>query len=103
MVFADGQTNLSTLSQLHAGFALGGGAGSLALSRLCNGQPQVLDYVNYTNLPPDWSYGSLPDGQSFVRVAFYSPTPGAGNNASGSAAGLLYRLQHRRFHLYPEL
>jgi hypothetical protein len=26
----------------------------------------------------------LPDGQSFVRVAFYSPTPGAGNNTSGT-------------------
>jgi hypothetical protein len=87
VIFADGQTNLSTLSQLHAGFVLGGSAGSVALSRLCNGQPQVLDYVNYTNLPPNWSYGSLPDGQSFVRVAFYSPTPGASNNNSGAPPG----------------
>jgi hypothetical protein len=84
VVFADGQTNLSTLSQLHTGFALNGGAGSVALSRLFNGQPQVLDYVNYTNLPPNWSYGSLPDGQSFVRVQFFAPTPGASNNASGT-------------------
>jgi hypothetical protein len=84
VVFADGQTNLSTLSQLHAGFALGGSNGSVALSRLFNGQPQVLDYVNYSNLPPNWSYGSLPDGQSFVRAQFYSPTPGAGNNNSGT-------------------
>ncbi len=84
VVFADGQTNLSTLSQLHASFALGGSAGSVALSRLYLGQPQVLDYVNYTNLPPNWSYGSLPDGQSFVRVAFYSPTPGSGNSNSGA-------------------
>ena len=72
------------LSQLHTSFALSGGTGSVALSRLFNGQPQVLDYVNYANLPPDWSYGSLPDGQSFVRVAFYSPTPGASNNVSGT-------------------
>jgi hypothetical protein len=84
VVFADGQTNLSTLSQLHAGFALSGSNGALALSRVFNGRPQVLDYVNYTNLPPNWSYGSLPDGQSFVRVAFYSPTPGASNNISGA-------------------
>ena len=83
VVFADGQTNLSTLSQLHASFALGGSNGSVALSRLFNGQPQVLDYVNYSNLPPNWSYGSLPDGQSFVRAQFYSPTPGASNNNSG--------------------
>jgi hypothetical protein len=84
VVFADGQTNLSTLSQLHTSFALGGGNGSVALSRLYNGQPQVLDYVNYTNLPPNWSYGSLPDGQSFVREEFFAPTPGAGNNVSGT-------------------
>jgi hypothetical protein len=83
VVFADGQTNLSTLSQLHTSFALGGGNGSVALSRLFNSQPQVLDYVNYTNLPPNWSYGSLPDAQSFVRAAFYSPSPGASNGNSG--------------------
>jgi hypothetical protein len=84
VIFADGQTNLSTLSQLHTSFALGASNGSVALSRLFNGQPQVLDYVNYTNLPPNWSYGSLPDGQSFVRVQFYSPTPGASNSNSGT-------------------
>jgi hypothetical protein len=84
VIFADGQTNLSTLTQLHTSFALNSGSGSVALSRLFNGQPQVLDYINYANLPSDWSYGSLPDGQSFVRVAFYSPTPGASNNNSGT-------------------
>src|SRR5208282_2495368 len=84
VIFADGQTNLSTLGQLHTSFALSGGAGSLALSRLFDGQPQVLDYVNFTNLLPDWSFGSLPDGQSFVRVAFFSPTPGASNAISGT-------------------
>jgi hypothetical protein len=84
VVFADGQTNLSTLSQLHTSFALNSSAGSVALSRVFNSQPQVLDYVDYSNLPPDWSYGSLPNGQSFVRVAFYSPTPGASNNVSGT-------------------
>jgi hypothetical protein len=83
VVFADSQTNLSSSNELHTSFALSGGAGSVALSRVFNGQPQVLDYVNYTDLPPDWSYGSLPDGQSFVRAAFYSPTPGTSNSASG--------------------
>jgi hypothetical protein len=83
VIFADGQTNLSTLSQLHTSFILGGSNGSVALSRVFNGQAQVLDYVNYTNLPANWSYGSLPDGQSFVRVQFYSPTPGASNSNSG--------------------
>ncbi|HEV7926136.1 MAG TPA: lamin tail domain-containing protein, partial [Verrucomicrobiae bacterium] len=84
VVFADGLTNLSTLSQLHTSFALSGSNGSVAISRVFADQPQVLDYVNYSNLPPNWSYGSLPNGQSFVRVAFYSPTPGASNSISGT-------------------
>jgi hypothetical protein len=84
VIFADGQANLSTLSELHTSFALESTNGSVALSRLFNGKPQVLDYVNYANIPPDWSYGSMPDGQSFVRMAFYSPTPGATNADIGT-------------------
>ncbi len=84
VVFADGQTNLSTPTELHTSFALNSGSGSVALSRLFGSQPQVLDYLNYADLQPDWSYGSLPDGQSFVRIAFYSPTPGASNINSGT-------------------
>jgi hypothetical protein len=45
---------------------------------------EVLDYLNYTNLPANYSYGSFPDGQSFVRQVFSQPTPGSSNN--GSAA-----------------
>jgi hypothetical protein len=84
VVFADGQTNLSTLTQLHTSFDLNSTNGSVALSRLFQGQPQVLDFVNYTGLQPNWSYGSLPDGQSFVRVSFYSPTPGTSNTNSNT-------------------
>src|SRR5207342_2892962 len=45
-----------------------------------NGQPQVLDYVNYRNLAANRSFGSLPDGQSFDRKEFYFTTPGATNH-----------------------
>jgi hypothetical protein len=84
VIFADGQTNLSTLSELHTSFILPSGAGSLALSRWYNSQPQVLDYITYTNLTPNHSYGSWPDGQSFVRLEFFFPTPGGTNNALGN-------------------
>jgi hypothetical protein len=79
VIFADGQTKLSTLSELHTSFALSGGSGSVALSRFVNEEMQVLDYINYTNLPPNFSFGSLPDGQSFLRQVFAYPTPGATN------------------------
>ena len=67
VIFADGQTGLSTLSELHTSFTLSNFSGSLALSRVFNSQPQVLDYVDYLNLQPNYSFGSVPDGQSFAR------------------------------------
>jgi hypothetical protein len=53
------------------------------LSRSVRGQWQVLDYVNYASLLPDYSYGSYPDGQSFARQVFVHPTPGGANDGSG--------------------
>ena len=83
LIFADGQTNLSTLSELHTSFALPAVAGSLALTRLdTNAQLQVLDYVDYANLLANYSYGSFPDGQSFYRQQFVNVTPGRTNDAT---------------------
>ena len=85
VIFADALTNLSTTNELHAGFILPSGTGSLALTRLAtNGQPQVLDYVDYENISPNDSYGSLPDGQSFNRQEFFQATPGAPNNGTAT-------------------
>jgi hypothetical protein len=80
VIFADGQTNLSTPAELHASFSLSTTSGALAISRLYNGQPQVLDYLDYFNLAPDHSYGSFPDAQSFDRQDFFYPTAGMTNN-----------------------
>jgi hypothetical protein len=99
VLFADGQTNLSATNELHTGFGLPASSGSLALSRFTNSQWQVLDYLNYNNLLPNYSYGSYPDGQSFVRQIFVQPTPGSTNIGTGTpppsfvpylAAGSLY-------------
>jgi len=80
VIFADGLSGLSTLTELHTSFALSPGAGTVALSRIYNGEAQVLDYVAYTNLPANRSYGSFRDGQSFTRAEFFYPTPGGTNN-----------------------
>ena len=86
VIFADAQTNLSTINELHTSFVLSSGTGSLALTRLAiNGQPQVLDYVDYQNIAPNDSYGSLPDGQSFDRQEFFAATPGTPNNGTATA------------------
>jgi hypothetical protein len=91
LLFADGESALSIPNELHVGLVLNRGSGSLALSRVWQGQAQVLDYIDYTNLPPDHSYGSLPDGQSFDRQEFTSATPGAANNTTYSSAFIPYQ------------
>ncbi len=51
VIFADNLTNLTTTNELHASFVPPSGTGSLALTRLAtNGQPQVLDYLDYQNI-----------------------------------------------------
>jgi len=82
VIFADGRTDLSSLAELHTNFKLTSGSGSLALSRMYNGQPQVLDYMDYTNIAPNNSYGSVPDGQSFWRQELFFATPGTLNNGT---------------------
>jgi hypothetical protein len=84
VVFADGETNLSSTNELHANFVLPGITGSLALTRLTNAQPQVLDYLDYQSVNPNDSFGSYPDGQSFLRQEFFQSTPGASNNGTAT-------------------
>jgi hypothetical protein len=86
VLFADGLTNLSTTNELHAGFTLPASSGSVALSRYTNSTWQVLDYLNYSGMLPDYSYGSYPDGQSFIRQVFTQPTPGGTNVGNGNPA-----------------
>jgi hypothetical protein len=86
VIFADGETGLSTTNELHTSFVLPADAGSLALTRLAtNGQQQVLDYLDYANIIPNDSYGSFPDGQSFNREEFSLATPGAPNNGTAAS------------------
>ena len=80
VVWCDGLTNQSATNAPHASFSLAAGAGSVRLSRLINGNtPQLVDYLNYTNLPANWSYGDFPDGQPFFRQTLFVPTPKAFN------------------------
>lgn len=83
VVFTDGQASLSASNELHTSFVLPPATGSIALSRVAAGGPaQVLDYLDYADLAPNYAYGSFPDGQSFVRQMFFQPTPGGTNNGS---------------------
>jgi hypothetical protein len=90
VVFCDGQAGQTSNTEYHTSFRLPATSGSIALSRLYNGGPavlngpQVLDYVNYAGLHTDKSYGSFPDGQPFDRQEFFYVTP-RGTNDGRSA------------------
>jgi hypothetical protein len=80
VIFADAEPGESTSSEWHTAFRLSASSDSLNLSRLVNGTPQLLDYLNFGGLTPTRSYGSYLDGQLFDRQEFYFATPGAPNN-----------------------
>ncbi len=84
VVFCDGEPNETTNSEYHTSFRLPAVTGGVALSRLFTNAPQVMDFVNYSALPADRSYGSFPDGQPFDRQQFFYVTP-RGTNDGRSA------------------
>ena len=83
IVYADNEPGESTAVEWHANFRLNAGAGSVSLNWTPLGQVQTLDYLNYTNLAPNWTYGAFPNGQPFNRESLFNPTPGGPNDNSG--------------------
>jgi hypothetical protein len=79
VVWCDAQSAQSIVGVPHTSFRLTNSFGQLALSRITNGAPQLVDYLTYTNLPANWSYGDYPDGQPFFRPTMFHATPGAAN------------------------
>ena len=84
-IWCDGQPQLSTPAELHTSFRLAPGTGSILLSRFVGSRLQVVDYLNYSALPANYSYGDLPDAQPFYRQPMYAITPGATNSAAQPA------------------
>ena len=80
VVWCDGETNETTGTELHASFSLAPSIGTVALARWQNGQPMVLDYLNYPDLSADRSFGAYPDGHRKGGDVFFYATPGAANN-----------------------
>jgi hypothetical protein len=82
VVWCDNQTNQGTALAPHTTFRLPSGSGRVALSRLTGPVLQLVDYLTYTNLPSNWSYGDLPDAQPFYRGNMFFVTPGGTNNGA---------------------
>ncbi len=83
-MWLDAQPAQTTATEFHANFRPNALSGNLALSRAINGQPMLLDYLNYSVALPGESYGSFPNGYPFARRAFFFTTPNASNNAAAA-------------------
>lgn len=79
VVWCDAQPAQSTPTAPHANFRLSSGSGQVALSRALGTGAQLVDYLNYNNLPSNWSYGNFPDAQPFYRRQMFAFSPGATN------------------------
>jgi hypothetical protein len=84
VVFADGETNENTAAEWHTSFRLVSGTDGVALARLVNGAPQIVDYLNFDGLVANRSYGSCPDGQLFDRREMFYPIPRGTNNCASA-------------------
>ena len=84
LVWCDGETDESEAGIPHTDFVLPSSAGQVGLVRLVDDEPQVLDYLNYTNLPANYSYGDVPDGQPFYRYEMFYATPGITNTGASA-------------------
>ena len=80
VVWLDGRPAQSAGSVLHTSFRLGSSGGKLALARIVNSAPQIVDYLNYLPLSANYSYGDFPDGQPFYRQTMFHTSPGSSNN-----------------------
>ncbi|HEX7863108.1 MAG TPA: lamin tail domain-containing protein [Verrucomicrobiae bacterium] len=77
VVFLDGEPGESIGTELHTSFRLGA-SGSIALVRMQNGEPAVVDYLNFGTGSANVSYGAIPNGQVDDRI-FMTPTPATPN------------------------
>jgi regulation of enolase protein 1 (concanavalin A-like superfamily) len=81
LVWLDGHSDQSTAAEWHASFQAPPGVGVVVLSLSSGSEQQVIDYLEYSNLPDGSSLGWAADGVPQERVIFSRPTPLAGNTA----------------------
>jgi hypothetical protein len=89
LVWADGEPGESITTELHTSFRLNSTTGSVALVRLSNSIPTIIDHLNYNVATAGRSYGDYPDGNVSGRKTFSILTPRATNNAAGAVINVL--------------
>ena len=84
LLWADGQPTQTGGTNLHTSFRLDF-TGDLALVRLVAGQPQIVDYLTWSRVGANLSYGSILDGQSVYRDTLHRPSPRTTNSEPAPA------------------
>jgi hypothetical protein len=79
LIWADAEPSETDGTNLHTSFRLLN-SGMLALVRLVNSQPQIVDYLTWTELGANLSYGGSPDGQPVFRFPVHYPSPRSTNS-----------------------
>ncbi len=79
LVWADAEPSESSPAEPHTSFRLHPTTGQLALSRPQNGQPAVIDFLEYLNASPNQASGARTDGDLFNRGPLSQPSPNAPN------------------------
>jgi regulation of enolase protein 1 (concanavalin A-like superfamily) len=82
LVWLDGEPEQTTASAWHAAFRIDPVNGSVFLLQDTAVLPVLIDYLQYTQVPADFSYGRFPDSDPKERQMFHHPTPGAPNDPS---------------------
>jgi hypothetical protein len=78
LLWADGQPEQTDGTNLHTSFRFDY-KGKVALVRISEGQPQIMDYLTWRLPYVNVSYGSYPEGQAVFRNILQDPTPQAPN------------------------
>ncbi len=79
IIWADGETAETTNGYLHAGFRMNSESGCVALVRQPDSTPIIVDYVNYSSVPINYSYGKYPEGEQYSETYMETATPGSAN------------------------
>jgi hypothetical protein len=102
VIFADGQTNLSTFEPTAHQLRPGGSSGSLALSRFSTASPRCSIMSITPICRPTGPTVRCPTARVLCAAVLFSPPP-APATTTAARRRLVHRLQHRRFHLHAEL
>lgn len=84
LVWLDGAAVPASGGEWHATFRPDPVAGSLVLWRATVEGDQLIDYLDYANVPNGFSVGWLSEGAQSERWVFTQPTPSAANDGSES-------------------